>query len=124
MTQISVDAIKTKHETLTEKVNQAESSKDIIQDVKAFIIEIRAAGSTTPPGNKRELLRSLADAWGNYIYRETGVFPPTDLDTYAGPERHMLTLPPWIASLSRPVQILLLVGIFLVIVVFSSWLGS
>jgi Tol biopolymer transport system component len=124
MTQISVDSIKIRHEALTEKVNQAASSKEVIKDVKAFIIEIRAAGAMTPPGNKRELLRSLADAWGNYVYRETGVFPPTDLDAYAGPERHMLMLPSWIASLSRPVQIILLVGVILAVMAVSSLIGS
>ena len=71
MTQISIEDIKTRHAELTKKTEQAKTSKDVIKDVKAFIIEIRAAGTDTPPGNTRELLRSLADIWGNYIYRET-----------------------------------------------------
>ncbi len=124
MTNISIDDIKSKHADLSKRAYQGKPSKMLVPDVKVFIEEIRAAGADIPPGNKRELLRSLGDAWGNYIFRETGVFPPTDLKPYAGPSPNLLTLPSWVAAISRPVWILILAGALLAMIVASSWISS
>ena len=124
MTSLRIDDIKSKHEALSKRANQGKTSKALVKDVKAFIEEIRATGADIPPGNKRELLRSLGDAWGNYIFRETGVFPPADLKPYAGPSSHLMTLPSWVAAISRPVRILILISIILAVIVSSSWISS
>lgn len=124
MTSLSIDEIKSKHADLSERAYQGETSKANVEDVKVFIEEIRAAGADIPPGNKRELLRALGDAWGNYIFRETGVFPPADLKPYAGPSSHLLTLPSWVAAISSPVRILILVSTILAVIVASSWISS
>ncbi|MFH1632681.1 MAG: hypothetical protein ABIG63_01530 [Chloroflexota bacterium] len=124
MTNLSIDDIKSKHADLSKRAYQGKPSKAIVPDVKVFISEIREAGADIPPGNKRELLRSMGDAWGNYIFRETGVFPPTDLKPYEGPLPNLLTLPSWVAAISRPVWILILAGALLAVIVASSWISS
>jgi hypothetical protein len=128
MTKQTIDQIKTQHDELTRKTKDGKASKTVVKEVRTFITDIQELSATTSPGNKRDLLRNLADAWGNFVFRATGVFPPTELKPYEGPTTHFVTLPPWLANLSRPIQIaigagIIVLGLFLASVV-SAYLST
>ncbi len=120
MTQKTIDQIKSQHDELTQKTSEGKVTKALLKEVRAFIRDIQDTSAVTPPGNKRDLLRSLADAWGNFVFRETGVFPQTELKPYEGPTTHFITLPPWLANLSRPVQIAFAAGVIILGMVMAS----
>jgi Tol biopolymer transport system component len=86
MAKITIEEIKDQHQALSERLAEEQDPQKLLKDVSVFIVQVRAAGESAPPGHERELLRSLADAWGNFVFRESGVFPPTELDPYTGPE--------------------------------------
>jgi Tol biopolymer transport system component len=116
MAKITIEEIKNQHQTLSERLAEEKDLQRLIEEAKVFIVQIRAAGESAPPGHERELLRSLADAWGNFVFRESGVFPPTELDPYTGPE------PPPIEDVQvfwyqRPITLILMAATLVTLVV-------
>jgi Tol biopolymer transport system component len=100
--KVTFDSIKAKHEALSQQARDTTGdSEAFLEQVKAFLREIRQAGREIHPGSGRDLLISLASFWATYYFQhsEDGTYPPTDLDPYMGPPEEITQ-----TSMQSPLQ--------------------
>lgn len=76
--------IQDRHKSLGKQMQSANIPDENLEDMDAFIDEIRQAGAEVNSGEERAMLRSLADYWANnvYQYSPTGQYPSTELEPY------------------------------------------
>jgi len=71
------------HQTL-QKTEAAPVAPERVEQVKAFIADVVAAGADIADPRQREQLRSILRYWSAWVYDQTKEFPPSQLVPFSG----------------------------------------
>jgi hypothetical protein len=74
-----IDMIYAAHRALLTRVEQAATPAELVGDTEILIEQVRRAGSSISAPAERDYLQSLLTFWGNWTYKQTRVYPNTDL---------------------------------------------
>ena len=111
--------LQSQHEEL---LRQESAGGKILEDVQAYIEEVRFKSNNVSSAQEREQLRANTRYWASYVYDQTGKFPNTELTPFSGEMEKEATAGPssiiWIAV--GGVAILLLVCLFAFILLSNS----
>lgn len=82
--------LQTRHLELVARYEQDKSSKALLDDVQAYVEQVRLAGREIGDSRERNQLRANIRFWGAYIYDHTGTYPNLDmLPSEAGTATHV-----------------------------------
>ncbi len=68
-----------KHLALLQKFKDQQPSEELIQEVEAYIQEVKTAGKDIPSSQERDQLRANLRFWGAFIFDQKKVFPDIQL---------------------------------------------
>lgn len=74
-----IDMIYTAHRALLERVERADNPAELVGDTEVLIDQVRRAGANITAADARDYLQSLLTFWGNWVYKQTRVYPNVDL---------------------------------------------
>ena len=73
--------LQSQHEELLRRENAGEN---ILENVQAYIEDVRFKSSKVSSSQEREQLRANTRYWASYVYAQTGEFPNTELTPFSG----------------------------------------
>lgn len=67
------------HQHLLEQSEEVEDPKEILEDVQAYIEQIKADAEFVPDARERNQLRANLRYWASFVYDQTGTYPNTNM---------------------------------------------
>lgn len=88
---------------ILQKTEAAPVAPERVEQVKAFIADVVAAGADIADPRQREQLRSILRYWSAWVYDQTKEFPPSQLVPFSGtgaggPRLNLISLGPWLIA--------------------------